>query len=64
MSTELEKRVEELEKRVNELVTRSAYAINRDWQRTFGFSRNDAGFSELVRLGQQYRRGVAAGGEE
>ena len=30
----------------------------KDWQRTFGLSRGDDGFKEMVNLGQQYRRSL------
>ena len=50
----LEQRMERLEKKVEELVAQKA-ADKKDWQRTFGLSRHDEGFNEMVRLGQEYR---------
>jgi hypothetical protein len=56
MAQTLEKRVEELERRLDELTSQPAVAGKRDWLKTFGLSRDDEGFSELVKLGQEYRR--------
>ena len=51
----LEERMEKLEKKVEELIAQRS-TNKKDWQRTFGLSRNDKGFDEMVRLGQEYRK--------
>jgi hypothetical protein len=58
MAQVLEKRVEELEKQVAKL---AALLIERKvlvnaWQETFGLSRDDDGFREMVQLGREYRQ--------
>ena len=57
MSQTLEKRVEALEHKLAELTKGVTARKPRkmDWQRTFGLSRNDDGFKEMVKLGRQYR---------
>jgi len=63
MPLTLEERVEELEKKFIELMRKSASVEtrNRKWQETFGLSReDDEGFSEMVRLGQEYRRSLSS----
>jgi hypothetical protein len=60
MSQTLEKRVEALEHKVTEL-TNSVTARKprkKDWKRTFGLSRDDEGFKEMVNLGRQYRQSL------
>ena len=57
MAPTLEKRVEELERRLDELASQSS-AAKRDWLKTFGLSRDDEGFSELAKLGQEYRQNL------
>jgi len=60
MSPTLEQRVEELEKQLAEL-TRQPLNVkpsNAKWQQTFGLSRDDAGFEEMVRLGREYRENL------
>ena len=60
MSQTLEKRVEELEHKLAEL-TNSVSARKprkKDWQKTFGLSRGDEGFKEMVELGRQYRQSL------
>jgi hypothetical protein len=64
MSQTLEKRVEALEHRLAEL-TKSATAQKPrkgDWQRTFGLSRDDDGFEEMVNLGRHYRQSLRVKG--
>ena len=60
MSQTLEKRVEELEHKLAELTnTISARKPRKkDWKRTFGLSRGDDGFKEMVKLGRQYRQSL------
>jgi hypothetical protein len=58
MQPTLEKRVEDLEKKFAELTSRSGSANKSTWQQTFGFSKNDEGFDEMVRLGKEYRQNV------
>jgi hypothetical protein len=58
MAQTLEKRVEELERKFTELAQKSTARAKKNWQKTFGFSRGDAGFEDLVRGGQKYRRGL------
>jgi len=60
MAQVLEKRVEELEKQVAKL---TALLIERKvpvdaWQRSFGLSRDDEGFAEMVQLGREYRQSL------
>ncbi len=60
MSQTLEKRVEELEHKLAEL-TKSLTARKprkKDWKRTFGLSRGDDGFKEMVSLGRHYRQSL------
>ena len=63
MSTTLETRVEALEQDVTGikamLGTRQRL---KDWRTTFGMSRNDPGFEELVRLGREIRNQHREGG--
>ena len=60
MSLTLEKRVEKLEKKLAELINgvTTRKPRKKDWQRTFGLSRGDDGFREMVNLGRQYRRSL------
>jgi hypothetical protein len=58
MGPSLEKRVEDLERKFAELTGRSGTAAKSTWQQTFGFSKNDEGFDEMVRLGREYRENV------
>jgi len=64
MSQALEKRVEVLEKRLDRLTTQLLKNKPRknDWRQTFGLSRDDEGFDEMVRLGRKYRK--AAGNKD
>jgi hypothetical protein len=60
MSQTLEKRVENLEHKLAEL-TKSVTTRKpgkKDWQKTFGLSRGDDGFKEMVELGRQYRQSL------
>jgi hypothetical protein len=60
MSQTLEKRVEELEHKLAELTAQSEGVKPRrkDWRRTFGLSRDDVGFKEMMSLGREYRRNL------
>ena len=59
MAQTLEQRMLELEKKVAELAAQTAAAPGRDaWRRTFGLSRDDPEFEEMIRLGQQYRQNL------
>ena len=60
MSQTLEKRVEELEHKLAELTkgVTAGKPRKKDWQRTFGLSRGDDGFKEMVELGRQYRQSL------
>lgn len=60
MSQTLEQRVEGLEKKLADLTSqfRDVPAGKKDWRRTFGLSHDDAGFEEMVQLGQEYRHNV------
>lgn len=60
MAQTLEKRVEKLEHKLAELATRVAGRKPRkkDWKRTFGLSRGDDGFKEMMSLGRQYRQSL------
>ena len=60
MAQTLEKRVETLEQKLAQLTRRVAnrQPHKKDWRRTFGLSRGDDGFQEMMRLGRQHRRGL------
>ena len=60
MPQTLEQRVEELEKKLADLTGQSPKEKPRNaaWQRTFGLSRDDEGFEEMVRLGREYRKNL------
>jgi hypothetical protein len=60
MSQALEKRVAELERKVAGLAKGVAARKPRkkDWQKTFGLSRGDDGFREMVNLGRKYRQSL------
>jgi hypothetical protein len=60
MSQTLERRVEELEHKLAELTTQFADVKSRqkDWRRTFGLSRGDEGFKEMMSLGRDYRQSL------
>ena len=60
MSQKLEKRVEELEHKIAKLTNGVAprKLRKKDWQKTFGLSRGDDGFKEMVKLGRQYRQSL------
>jgi hypothetical protein len=61
MSAGLERRVAELEKEMNSLKETVQSEWKRDWRKTFGMSKEDPGFDEMVRLGQEIRRQVKDG---
>jgi hypothetical protein len=58
MSQMLERRVEELEHKLADLTAQFADVKSRqnDWRRTFGLSRGDDGFKEMMSLGREYRQ--------
>jgi hypothetical protein len=60
MPQTLEKRVEELEQKLTDLAAQFADPRSRtkDWRRTFGLSRGDVGFREMMSLGRAYREGL------
>ena len=60
MAQTIERRVEELEHKLADLTTQFADVKSRqkDWRRTFGLSRGDDGFKEMVSLGREYRRSL------
>ena len=60
MSQTLEKRVEELEHKLAELTNAvtARKPRKKDWQKTFGLSRDDDGFNEMVNLGREYRQSL------
>ena len=64
MSQTLEKRVEKIEHKLAELTTHLADRKPRkkDWRRTFGLSRSDEGFREMMSLGREYRRSLRGKG--
>ena len=61
MTPTLEKRVEELERKFNELAQKSTGPSKTSWQNSFGFSRGDEGFDDLIQRGEEYRRGLNNG---
>jgi hypothetical protein len=60
MSQTLESSVEELEHKLADLTTQFADVKSRqkDWRRTFGLSRGDDGFKEMMSLGRNYRQSL------
>jgi hypothetical protein len=60
MSQTLERRVEELEHKLADLTMQFAVVKSRqkDWRRTFGLSRDDEGFKDMMRLGREYRQSL------
>lgn len=57
MTTTLEERVESLEKEVSRIKAMiQGKSLKKDWRATFGMSRNDPGFEEMVRLGREIRQ--------
>jgi hypothetical protein len=58
MAKRLEERVRALKKKLRELTAQHALEKKRGWQQTFGLSRADPGFREMVQLGQEYRRNL------
>jgi len=58
MANTLEERMQALEKKVSELAAQQASRKKGSWQETFGLSRDDKGFQEMVQLGQEYRRNL------
>jgi hypothetical protein len=57
MSATLETRVEALEQEVNGIKAMLGGKQRvKDWRATFGMSRNDPAFEELVRLGREIRQ--------
>lgn len=60
MAQTLERLVEELEHKLADLTTQFADVKSRqkDWRRTFGLSRGDDGFKEMLSLGWEYRQSL------
>jgi hypothetical protein len=60
MPQTLEKRVKEIEHKLAELTKGVTARKPRkgNWQKTFGLSRGDDGFKEMVKLGRQYRQSL------
>jgi len=60
MSQTLEERVEVLERKLAGLTSQMGgeKSPKKDWRRTFGLSRGDDGFKEMVRLGREYRESL------
>ena len=57
MQTTLDERVEALERQVRALTEIVAgRSPARDWRSTFGSARDDEGFDEMVRLGEEIRQ--------
>jgi hypothetical protein len=57
MSVQLEQRVNKIEKELVDL--KKSLQVGhpeKDWRRTFGLSRDDSGFDEMIRLGQEIRQ--------
>jgi hypothetical protein len=52
--------VEELEHKLADLTTQFAdvKSPQKDWRRTFGLSRGDDGFKEMMSLGREYRESL------
>ena len=65
MPQTLEQRVEELEQKVAELTDGLTLRKPRKkaWQKTFGLSRGDEGFKEMVNLGRKYRQSLRGKGK-
>lgn len=60
MPQTIEKRVEELEHTFADLTTQfsDVKSHQKDWRRTFGMSRKDEGFKEMMSLGREYRQSL------
>jgi len=58
MAQTLEERMQALEKKVSELIVQQGSKKKGSWQETFGLSRDDPDFEEMVQLGQEYRRNL------
>ena len=56
MAQTLEQRMDRLEKQVAELAAQCTAPRDKTaWQRTFGLSRDDPAFQEMVDFGREYR---------
>jgi hypothetical protein len=58
MTNTLEQRVEEMEKKFSAFASQLSEDGKKDWLKTFGQSRDDAGFDEMIELGREYRRNL------
>lgn len=55
MST-LAQRIEAIERELSDIkAALEKPARTKDWRRTFGMSKNDPGFEEMIRLGREIR---------
>ncbi len=63
MPLNLEQRMDALERQVGALADRLAKASpgSKHWRASFGLSKDDPEFDEMIRLGQLYRKGSADG---
>jgi hypothetical protein len=63
MAATLQQRVEILERELSVLKTVVQQKLDgKDWRSTFGLSREDPEFEEMVRLGREYRDSLREGG--
>ncbi len=65
-SQTLGKRAEQLEHKMSELASllTGHTPHQKDWRRTFGMSRHDPGFKEMMQLGHEYRQGLKGEGND
>jgi len=56
MAQTLEERMQALKEKINELTAQQHSTKKRAWQQTFGLSRDDPGFQEMIQPGQECRR--------
>jgi hypothetical protein len=60
MAKKPEKRLRALEEKLKEPSAQHDWEKKGKWQGTFGLSRDDNGFREMVELGERYRRNLAS----
>jgi hypothetical protein len=60
MAKKPEKHLRALKDRLRAPTVKHNLEKKRKWQETFGLSRDDDGFREMVELGEQYRRNLGS----
>jgi len=58
MPQSLEERVNSIEQKIAQLTDALGHQTSngKSWRKTFGLSKNDAEFEEMIRLGKAYRK--------